>query len=206
MLAMAVVLAMTAGLIARAADGDEATPIIDDDSEFVSPDGLTITNSVTGERRTFSTERGRQEFQRNERNRNGRSSGSDRQRGGDRQRTDRRDLDRRDSERRLTAPVSAGRVLVRIRIPPMALPARAGGLSADLGAEHFQSVPFAAQYQRRRSAARPRRTDVFGLVGTMSYEKGYFAFFDGSSSDYRKATQPSETIADYNVKEVGPNT
>src|SRR6185436_17670194 len=50
MLAMAVMLAMTAGLIARAADGDDATPIIDDDSEFVSPDGLTITNSANDER------------------------------------------------------------------------------------------------------------------------------------------------------------
>ena len=25
------------------------------------------------------------------------------------------------------------------------------------------------------------------LVGTMTYEKGTFAFFDGSSSEYRKA-------------------
>ncbi len=36
----------------------------------------------------------------------------------------------------------------------------------------------------RQSADVPRRT--FTLVGTMSYEKGMFAFFDGNQSDLRK--------------------
>ena len=36
----------------------------------------------------------------------------------------------------------------------------------------------------------------------MSYEKGQFAFFDGTSSEYRKTLQPSETIAGYKVIEI----
>ena len=51
----------------------------------------------------------------------------------------------------------------------------------------------------RREFRRPTRVDSFSLVGTMSYEKGLFAFFDGSSSDYRKALQLSEAIAGFKV-------
>jgi len=47
------------------------------------------------------------------------------------------------------------------------------------------------------------RTDAFALRGTMSYEKGRFAFFDGTSSDYRKAAQADDTIAGFKVAEVG---
>jgi len=47
------------------------------------------------------------------------------------------------------------------------------------------------------------RTDAFVLRGTMSYEKGRFAFFDGTSSDYRKAAQADDTIAGFKVAEVG---
>ena len=38
----------------------------------------------------------------------------------------------------------------------------------------------------------------------MSYEKGYFAFFDGSSSEYRRALQTSDTIAGFTVATVSP--
>ena len=49
-----------------------------------------------------------------------------------------------------------------------------------------------------------QRGDSFTLVGTMSYEKGTFAFFDGTRSDYRKAVKPQEAIAGYKVVEVTP--
>src|SRR5689334_19659407 len=32
--------------------------------------------------------------------------------------------------------------------------------------------------------------DIFTLVGTMSYAKGKFAFFDGTKSDYKKVLEP----------------
>jgi len=56
-------------------------------------------------------------------------------------------------------------------------------------------------------SATPRkavRVDSFALLGTMSYEKGSFAFFDGSSSDFRTALKPAATIADCKVLDIGP--
>ncbi len=41
------------------------------------------------------------------------------------------------------------------------------------------------------------RADAFRLVGIIEYNKGEFAFFDGTSSDYRKALQCQGTIAGY---------
>lgn len=49
-----------------------------------------------------------------------------------------------------------------------------------------------------------RTPDVVALVGTMSYPKGKFAFFDGSKSDYKKVLEPGATIAGYIVKDVTP--
>ena len=39
----------------------------------------------------------------------------------------------------------------------------------------------------------------------MSYEKGDFAFFDGSSPDYKKGLKPGDKIAGYEIKEVKPS-
>ncbi len=54
----------------------------------------------------------------------------------------------------------------------------------------------------RREPDRRTRVDSFALVGTMSYEKGRIAFFDGTSSDYRKVIGASNTIAGYTVGEI----
>jgi hypothetical protein len=57
----------------------------------------------------------------------------------------------------------------------------------------------------RREPERRTRSTAFGLIGTMSYEKGRFAFFDGTSSDYRKVLQPEDSIAGYKIVEIGPS-
>ena len=49
------------------------------------------------------------------------------------------------------------------------------------------------------------RTDFLSLLGTLSYEKGRFAFFEGSSSDFKKVVQPDERIAGFKVASVAPN-
>lgn len=49
---------------------------------------------------------------------------------------------------------------------------------------------------------RAPRVESFALVGTMSYAKGDFAFFDGTSPQYRKVLKVGDTIGAYNVKEV----
>lgn len=54
---------------------------------------------------------------------------------------------------------------------------------------------------RRRVA----RIETFTLVGTLSYEKGDFAFFDGSGADFRKVLELDGTIAGFTVVEVLPH-
>ena len=39
----------------------------------------------------------------------------------------------------------------------------------------------------------------------MTYEKGTFAFFDGTSSDYKKALKLTDVIAGYKVTNIAPN-
>ena len=58
---------------------------------------------------------------------------------------------------------------------------------------------------RRETERRPvARSESFALVGTMSYEKGSYAFFDGSSSQFRKVIQADEEIAGFKVTAVTP--
>lgn len=51
---------------------------------------------------------------------------------------------------------------------------------------------------------RPAVTPSFSLVGTMDYGKGVFAFFDGTSTGYRKSVQNDGEIAGYKVAEILP--
>jgi hypothetical protein len=53
---------------------------------------------------------------------------------------------------------------------------------------------------------RINRGDSFALVGTMHYDKGPFAFFDGTRSDYRKVLKPDDTIAGFRVAEISPSS
>ena len=45
---------------------------------------------------------------------------------------------------------------------------------------------------------------TFSLVGTMSYSKGLFAFFDGTDPDLRKVLAQSGNIAGYTVTKITP--
>lgn len=47
-----------------------------------------------------------------------------------------------------------------------------------------------------------RDPDYFSLVGTMSYEDGTFAFFNGSSSEFQKALKRADIIAGYKVAAI----
>lgn len=51
-------------------------------------------------------------------------------------------------------------------------------------------------------SSRPRRTEFFSLVGTMAYEKGAFAFFEGSSSELTRVLKPDGLIAGHKLVEV----
>jgi hypothetical protein len=52
----------------------------------------------------------------------------------------------------------------------------------------------------------PKSFDSLTLVGTMSYEKGMFAFFDGTSVEYKKALRLADAIAGYKVTNISPNS
>jgi hypothetical protein len=64
-------------------------------------------------------------------------------------------------------------------------------------------------YQEPRRVEPERRyvrTESFALVGTMSYEKGRFAFFEGSSSQFNQVLKTSDTIGGFKITEVTPNS
>jgi hypothetical protein len=46
------------------------------------------------------------------------------------------------------------------------------------------------------------RNDIITLVGTMDYEKGLLAFFDGSEPSYRKALHVGESVGPFKLTQV----
>jgi hypothetical protein len=54
----------------------------------------------------------------------------------------------------------------------------------------------------RKETRRAARSESFALVGTMNYDKGLFAFFDGSSSSYKKVLKQEDTIAGFKVAHI----
>jgi hypothetical protein len=50
---------------------------------------------------------------------------------------------------------------------------------------------------------RTARTDTIKLLGTMSYEKGRFAFFGGNSAQFRKTLSTSDRINEYEIADIG---
>ena len=64
------------------------------------------------------------------------------------------------------------------------------------------------RYSRQSQSRQGRReapVDAFALVGTMSYQRGQFAFFDGTSAAYRKVLERDGAIAGYKVAEITPS-
>ena len=92
-----------------------------------------------------------------------------------------------------------------------AAPAKASGEGFDefkiITQRHIfdpnRSAPGAPR--RNVETPKPKRIEYLNLVGAMSYDKGRFAFFDGSSSEYRKSVKPGDSIAGYKVADVTQN-
>ncbi len=54
-----------------------------------------------------------------------------------------------------------------------------------------------------RTATTPAaHVESFSLVGIMSYEKGWFAFFEGTSADFKKVLQTDAMIGHYKIASV----
>jgi hypothetical protein len=56
-----------------------------------------------------------------------------------------------------------------------------------------------------RHTPTPRGTPGIQLVGTMSYEKGYFAFFSGNNEDLSKVLKVGDKMEEYTVTHVTAN-
>jgi len=59
--------------------------------------------------------------------------------------------------------------------------------------------------QPRTTSAPAARVESFALVGIMAYERGVFAFFDGTKSDYKQALQADGALGEYKVISVSPD-
>jgi hypothetical protein len=59
--------------------------------------------------------------------------------------------------------------------------------------------PRTSRSNRRTSS---RSATTFSLVGTMSYQRGMIAFFDGTDSGYRKVLTQNGVVAGYKVVEI----
>lgn len=108
-------------------------------------------------------------------------------------------------------------LLVTLLLLPGARPAfgQAGSQAKQIDYSDFRLVTDRNIFNPRRLArsngARPpsqpaSRVDAFTLVGTMTYEKGPFAFFEGTSPEYRKVLKPSESIAGYKLTNIAFNS
>ena len=96
-------------------------------------------------------------------------------------------------------------------LPPLPAPSVATNAPAALDFSAFRLITERNIFDPNRSpravvSARPKTVDAFSLVGTMSYAKGDFAFFDGTSSDYRKVLKVAGTIAGYTVQAISPDS
>ncbi len=82
-------------------------------------------------------------------------------------------------------------------------------VKADDGFKEFALIPQRNVFNANRSltpvvppapkAPRPPTVEAFALLGTMSSERGAVAFFDGTSSGYRKAAQTGDKLGAYTV-------
>jgi hypothetical protein len=59
---------------------------------------------------------------------------------------------------------------------------------------------------RRSTGPAAHVVDSFSFVGTLSYAKGNFAFFDGTSPDFRKVLERDGSIADFKVTTINPRS
>ena len=57
----------------------------------------------------------------------------------------------------------------------------------------------------RRDTTPAAHVEAFSLVGIMGYEKGLFAFFEGTSADFKQVLQTDSVIGPYKVASVMPD-
>ena len=94
--------------------------------------------------------------------------------------------------------------------PAAASSSRSGAPAPKLDEASFAIIPERNIFNANRSGGRVTvastrrqpRVESFTLVGTMAYEKGAFAFFDGSSSEFTKAVKMEGVIAGHKLADI----
>ncbi len=114
------------------------------------------------------------------------------------------------TEREVSRPEGPDRRPVRPtpadRVPPTDSTASKPDFSSfRLIAERNIFDPNRSARHNPESQPKSKTIESFALVGIMSYEKGTFAFFDGSSSTYKKALKVGDTIAGYKLTDLTPD-
>jgi hypothetical protein len=108
-------------------------------------------------------------------------------------------------------PVAAVKPAVPAKtVTPLGRPAAPASTLAPTGSfDTFRIVNdrniFNAYRTGRRDASsgdNAPRSDVIALVGTMDYEKGLIAFFDGSTATYRRALHVGESVGPIKVTAI----
>ncbi len=54
--------------------------------------------------------------------------------------------------------------------------------------------------------APPQRVDTLTLVGTLSSDQGAYAFFEGSSPEYRKVLSQGKKVANYTLTQIAAHS
>lgn len=70
----------------------------------------------------------------------------------------------------------------------------------------FNSSRRAERRDAEAERERPRQTDTLTLVGVIQYEKGAYAFFDGSSPEFRAVLEAGKSIAEHKITAVEPDS
>lgn len=104
-----------------------------------------------------------------------------------------------------TNAVPAAATSPRASVPTTALNYEAFSIVADRNIFNQSRYPRSSRGSATNIVRRTPKIDSLTLVGTMDYEKGKMAFFDGSSSQFKKVVKIGDSVGAFKLLEITPN-
>lgn len=101
-------------------------------------------------------------------------------------------------------PASTNNAPPRVAAPPPRLDEAAFRLIAERNI--FNANRSGGTVRPATPTRRPATVETFALVGTMAYEKGTFAFFEGSRSEFTKVLKADGIIAGHKILNIQANS
>jgi len=111
--------------------------------------------------------------------------------------------------------MSRNRLIAFLLLASLAAGAQSGNAPSRLDYSAFRIIAdrnifnphrYARTLRSAGPARRAARVDDFALVGTITYAKGSFAFFDSPDADYKKVVEAGQKIANYTVAAINPQS